>query len=325
VRVTPECDSISSVNISSATGLQVTPAVAFDDNNYMVVWSDARSGNYYRVYGARVSPAGTVLDPAGILIGPATETFQLEPAISFADTIFFVVWVYHSSPFAVTGRFVHCDGTLGDSVRIASLTDEAYMTSVAYDGTNYLVAWTQYPDLLKGQLVSAGGNLIGSTFTIATGVANLGSGRISFDGNKYTVVYTVRNIDIFEVWGRQYDISGNPLGSAFIISNPAYSSYDSYIVAGATNYFNVWTHMQYPSDIYGNVDLQIGIEACGGDVPGMARYGTTIISGPLRLPHGVDYRIYDITGREVQTTTPAPGVYFVEVDGAIVNKIIKVR
>jgi len=325
VRVTPECDTINSVNISSASGLQVTPAVAYDDDNYMVVWSDSRSGNYYRIYGARVSPAGTVLDPAGILIGPATETFQLEPAISFADTVFFVVWVYHSTPFAVTGRFVQCDGTLGDTVRIASVSDEAYRTSVAFDGTNFLVVWTQNPELLKGQLVSGDGNVMGSPFTIATGVANLGSGSLCFDGNNYTVVYSIRNIDIYEIWGRQYDTSGNPLGPAFIISNPANSSYDSYIVAGATNYFNVWAHMEYPSDIYGNVDLQIGINSCGDNPPKIAPYGSTILRGPLRLPDGFDCRIFDITGREVLPNKMQSGIYFVEIDGEIAQKIIKVR
>ena len=325
MRVTPECDSINSVNISSASGLQVTPAVAFDDDNYMVVWSDARSGNYYRIYGARVSPAGAVLDPSGISIGPATGTFQLEPAISFADTVFFVVWVYHSAPFAVTGRFVQCDGTLGDTVRVASISDEAYRTSVAFDGTNFLVVWTQYPELLKGQIVSADGNLIGSPFTIATGVANLGSGSLCFDGNNYTVVYSIRNIDIFEIWGRQYDTSGNPLGPGFIISNPANSSYDSYIIPGATNYFNVWNHMEYPSDIYGNVDLQIGINTGGNCTVDMASYGTTIVSGPLFLPDGFDCRIFDITGREVKPTALSPGVYFIEIEGGVTQKIIKVR
>lgn len=325
MRVTPECDSINSVNISSANGLQITPEIDFGDSNYMVVWSDARIGGRYGIYGARVTPGGTVLDPNGIQIGPDTETMQLEPSIVFADTRFFVVWTYHTLPFAVTGRFVNCDGTIGDTVRIASITDEAYVTSVAYDGTNFLVVWTQYPELLKGQLVSASGNLIGSPFTIATGVATLGSGRISFAGNNYTVVYSVRNIDIFEVWGRQYDTSGNPLGPAFIISNPANSSYDSYIVAGATNYFNVWTHMEYPSDIYGNVDLPIGIDAGGDDQPEMTPYRSTIISGPLHLPAGVDYRVFDITGRSVAPERMQPGIYFLEIESEIVQKVIKVR
>jgi hypothetical protein len=84
--------------------------------------------------------------------------------------------------------------------------------------------------------------------------------------------------------------------------------------------------MEYPSDIYGNVDLPIGIEGGGDKIPcETTHYRATIITGPLRLPDGLDYRVFDITGREVSTTNPAPGIYFIGTDGEIVHKVIKVR
>ncbi len=324
MRVTPECDSINSISISSANDVQVTPEVAFGNDNYMVVWADARTGEDFNIYGARVSTDGTVLEPDGILIGRDSDEGQYEPSIAFTGTRFFVVWVYYTQPFAVVGRFVDCDGTPGDTVRIATTADEGNRTSVCFDGTNFLVVWTQYPQLLMGQIVSADGNLVGSPFTIATGVATMGSGSLCFDGNNYMVVYSVRTT-IFEVWGRRYDTSGNPLGPAFMISNPAFGSYDSYVVAGNDYYLNVWTRMEYPSDIYGNVDVPIGIDAGGDDSPEISAYGSTIVSGPLRLPDGVDCRIFDITGREVRNLNPEPGIYFIQIKGAIVQKVIKVK
>ena len=326
MRVTPDCDSINSVYVSSANDVQMLPEVAFGNDNYMVVWSDARIGDRINIYGARVTPDGTVLDPDGILIGSGTETLEFEPSIAFTGTRFFVVWLNYSAEFGVAGRFVNCDGTLGDTVRIANTTNEGNRTSVAYDGTNFLVVWTQYFYFLMGQLVSGNGNLIGSPFTIATGVELSSSGSLSFDGNCYTVVYTTRNSDIYEVWGRQYDTSGNPLGSAFIISDPANSSYDPYIVAGVTNYLNVWTHMEYPSDIYGNTDVTVGI---GGDdlqvTAKVTQLITTIIRGPLVLPGDKEYKVLDIAGREVKNTNPATGIYFLEIEGEITQKIIKIR
>ncbi|UCG93010.1 MAG: hypothetical protein JSV97_04710, partial [candidate division WOR-3 bacterium] len=128
MRVTPECDSINSINISSAGGIQESPEIAFGIDNYMVVWSDARIGSRTNVYGARITSTGTVLDPVGILIGPATETHQREPSIAFTGTRVLVVWSYSSIPFAETGRFVHCDGSLGDTVRIADVADEPCRT-----------------------------------------------------------------------------------------------------------------------------------------------------------------------------------------------------
>ena len=37
------------------------------------------------------------------------------------------------------------------------------------------------------------------------------------------------------------------------------------------------------------------------------------------------YRIFDITGRQIHTLIPAPGIYFIEVDGEIRQKVIKIR
>jgi len=51
----------------------------------------------------------------------------------------------------------------------------------------------------------------------------------------------------------------------------------------------------------------------------------TILSGPLPLPGTLKYKIFDITGRQIHTLNPAPGIYFIEVDGEIRQKIVKVR
>jgi hypothetical protein len=51
----------------------------------------------------------------------------------------------------------------------------------------------------------------------------------------------------------------------------------------------------------------------------------TIISGPLLLPEGKMCRVFDITGRVVATNPIMPGIYFVEVDGEITQKVIKIR
>ncbi|UCG92998.1 MAG: T9SS type A sorting domain-containing protein [candidate division WOR-3 bacterium] len=54
-------------------------------------------------------------------------------------------------------------------------------------------------------------------------------------------------------------------------------------------------------------------------------FSTTIISGQLTLPNHEEFRIYDISGRTVNRNHLSPGIYFIEIDGKIINKVIKVQ
>ncbi|MGB3340873.1 MAG: T9SS type A sorting domain-containing protein [bacterium] len=53
--------------------------------------------------------------------------------------------------------------------------------------------------------------------------------------------------------------------------------------------------------------------------------GPNIFSGSLLLPEGKNCRVFDITGRTVALERMQPGIYFIEMDGKIIQKVIKVR
>lgn len=53
--------------------------------------------------------------------------------------------------------------------------------------------------------------------------------------------------------------------------------------------------------------------------------GATVFTGPLQLPQDRQYRVYDISGREVDITKMGAGIYFIEINGQLVNKIVKIR
>lgn len=53
--------------------------------------------------------------------------------------------------------------------------------------------------------------------------------------------------------------------------------------------------------------------------------GATIFHGPLRLPEGKTYRVFDISGRVVAPDKMQPGIYFVVSDNHVTQKVVRVK
>jgi len=70
------------IPISLAEGDQKYPAIAFDGNDYVVVWQDNRNGIDYDIYGARVSTNGTVIDSFAVSNAIGN---QLSPDIAYSS------------------------------------------------------------------------------------------------------------------------------------------------------------------------------------------------------------------------------------------------
>lgn len=69
----------------------------------------------------------------------------------------------------------------------------------------------------------------------------------------------------------------------------------------------------------------IGVEEVAVNPARKADLPATIIAGPLHLPGGKGWKVYDITGREIDCKHMAAGIYFIQLDGVVVQKIVKVR
>jgi hypothetical protein len=54
-------------------------------------------------------------------------------------------------------------------------------------------------------------------------------------------------------------------------------------------------------------------------------YRSTIFSGHLLLPEGRNCKVFDITGRVVTPDKIKPGIYFIEINGVISHKVIKIK
>lgn len=308
----------------------------------MVVWSDERHNYCYRIYGARVTPSGVVLDPDGFEIGPQDSTFQFCPSVIFTGTRFFVVWGDVFSPSRVCGRFVEINGQLGDTVRIYDADGcPVIRTRVASDGTNFLVTWMQFtgePTIIKGQLVSAGGVLIDSSFVIgrSSDYSTKGFLGLCYDGINYCVTW---NDTAGILWGRKYNNRGVPVGQMFRISFSTRAQRYPYVISGANNrYLNVWAESINAEnfDIYANLDIPItNIESSKPKTYQFISLKSSIVRDMIEVKNaeGIEVIIYDVLGCRLGATLNGRfncqklqnGVYYVRVATGESFKVIKIR
>jgi hypothetical protein len=131
------------IPISTAYNRQVSPQVAFDGTNYLLVWDDERTGIYYDIYGARITTAGVVLDPTGIPISIANND-QYNTHVVFGDNKYFVVWQdFRNGNYDIYGARLTTEGLVLDSTGIPISIGDYQQTfpQVVFDGAYYVLVW----------------------------------------------------------------------------------------------------------------------------------------------------------------------------------------
>ena len=131
--------------ISRAPHSQSRPKVSFDGTRFWVVWEDRRGGRRYDIYGARVSAAGKVLDPAGVPIS-AAEGHQKFPALCHGKAGAMVVWgdlrsgtsndIYGARLDAEKAKVLDPAG-----IPISIGSSSKRLPVVGCDGDDFLVLW----------------------------------------------------------------------------------------------------------------------------------------------------------------------------------------
>lgn len=249
--------------------LQRNPSVAFDGINYLVVWDDYR----YRtrgIYGTRVTQAGIVLDTNGICISLAGMD-RICPSVNFDGTNYFVVWQdYRNHNWDIYGARVNQGGIVLDpeGIAIDTVTNEQRYSSLAFDGTNYLVVWEDFRSGFNwdiyGTRVSQMGSVIDMNGFILSAEVNFQYSPVgAFDGTNYLVAWEDRRNGLdSDVYGARVNPTGIILDSISIaISTAADWQGNPSVAFDGTNYLVVWDDWRSGDhlDIYGARINQTGL------------------------------------------------------------------
>ncbi len=202
-------------------------------------------------------------------------------------------WCYHRLQ-------VHYDVAV---VEISENTKEWYSLDDRYSGN--IAAWTRKAYSLDNWV----GKSVYFRFRSMTDATNAQEG---FYVDDVTPVCFFQNVDTISssISDTSFQFSNHPLGEYY------------YFVRG---YNIMWGWGDY--SCLENVYVSVGIaeNPKQSDQVKVLFKGATVQIGSLQLPEGKDLKIFDITGRIVTSDKMKPGIYFIEVDGKITQKVIKIR
>ncbi|MBX3227966.1 MAG: hypothetical protein KIT84_27935 [Labilithrix sp.] len=130
---------------------QSRPVVAGGRGTFLAVWLDRDAGGRSaRVRAARVDGQGNVLGERSIEMPSIGAGEDVDPAVAFDGTSFLVAWSHATATDAVVAAArVATDGTVLDAQPIQlgkNAGKRASLPSVAWNGSEYLVAWSDDRD-----------------------------------------------------------------------------------------------------------------------------------------------------------------------------------
>ncbi len=260
---------VEGIPISTAINEQYFPSLSFDGTNYMVVWTDFRSGGNADIYATCVSTSGRVLDPSGIPVAIDTM-WEYSPSVEFDGTNYFIVWTEYTGDSLrndIYGVRVNITGTVIDTqkIPISTALDNQFSPFVAFDGINYFVVWEDKRngnyDIYAARVSPSGEILDTAGIPVSTAVNAQYSPSVSFDGTNYFVAWSDIRNDADDIYGARVTPSGTVLDTGgIIISNASDKQYAPSLISGVTDYLVVWTDWRRGavSDIYGARITQSG-------------------------------------------------------------------
>jgi hypothetical protein len=233
---------------------RAAPLIAANDSGYLVVWTHGKgTATAAAVYVARLSLAGELLDPFGILVsGVAAE--QTVCAVAAGPGAFLVVWsAPHGtsvSDWDIFGARIQADGTIIDTrpLTICGMAGTVQSSpAVAGNGDNYLVVWRDSRSTgIYGSVVSADGTVSPTNgFPICAAPNDQYTPAVAALGTNYLVAWQdYRNGSLnyhSDIYAARVTGNGVLLDTNGIaVCTGTNSNYHPAVASNGTNFLVVW-------------------------------------------------------------------------------------
>jgi hypothetical protein len=215
-------EGIRITTLSAAT----EPEIGFDGNNYMVTWTDLRSGlnGESDIYAARLTQQGVVLEMNGFKIQGQDEGIMINdrPALAFDGESYLIAYLSQNyDTLMIRGKLVSPEGEVLKSFVASSShslsADKIYFFDVRafFDGSAFLVAWDPPGDIMGSRIISSGEvisthklvDLDRDQFDPCLARADDGSVILCYVG--FTEYFQGWSVIANRIWSRPLDLSGN--------------------------------------------------------------------------------------------------------------------
>jgi len=181
------------IAITTAASDQVAPDVAFGGGGLFVVWEDRSAANP-DLYGARMTTAGVVTDVTALPIVTSASKSTV-PRLEFDGTNFLVAFLDETaSTTDVAACRVSTAGLPldGDGIRLTTDATSDQAPLVAWNGTDYLIAWTRAgtgTDVVHTRVATDGTLVDAAPVTTAGDVNDQSLVDVASDGDGFLVLY----------------------------------------------------------------------------------------------------------------------------------------
>lgn len=202
------------LRVSGPVSLQRGPVLAFNGTRFLAVWETDGMGNGGGILGRFIEPDGTLPGPAFTINDAANRQFNA--GVGSDGSNFLVAWNDDRNWTSdIYGTRVMADGTVETPAGKAFCTaaNSQMGPDIAFDGTNYLLAWQNYNgsdyDLWVGRVTGAG-IWTGTEYLLDGGAYEQVSPNVVFGSDRF-----------FLAWN---DMSGNQIMTSRVTITGSYSA-----------------------------------------------------------------------------------------------------